>query len=191
MHSTTTTNHVARSLLWVRASATTSAGPDIEAKPRASPAPDTTPKMVTSSSAPSAPTGITNHGSVFKLKIIKSSTNFNAPWTKLFPTQSFATAWAYDVERKLILTNHHCVEDAVSIRVKKPGSAEQAKCTVLGSSADCDLALLRVEEDWFWEGIKVSQPGGARGCRQVERVGVLEVQVCVWGGGEDSTCLLW
>lgn len=60
------------------------------------------------------------------------------------------------MERRLILTNHHCVEDAVSIRAKKPGTAEQAKCTVLGSSADCDLALLRVDEDWFWEGIKVS-----------------------------------
>ena len=51
------------------------------------------------------------------------------------------------------MTNSHCVTDAVVINVKKPGNSSLFKAEVLGKSDFCDLALLRVNDDSFWQGV--------------------------------------
>lgn len=93
-------------------------------------------------------------GSVFKLKVISCPPLFRRPWSRQPTSTSFSTAWAYDVEEKLLLTNSHCVMDAVVINVKKPGNSNLFKAEVLGKSDHSDLALLRVPDEVFWEGVE-------------------------------------
>jgi hypothetical protein len=50
------------------------------------------------------------------------------------------------------------VQDSVIVNVKKPGNATLFKAEVLCRSDTADLALLRVPDDSFWEGVEV------RGC---------------------------
>jgi len=93
-------------------------------------------------------------GSVFKLKVTSCPPLFRRPWSRQPTSTSFSTAWAYDVKEKLLLTNSHCVMDAVVINVKKPGNSNLFKAEVLGKSDHSDLALLRVPDDGFWEGVE-------------------------------------
>ncbi len=44
--------------------------------------------------------------------------------------------------------------DAVVINVKKPGNSNLFKAEVLGKSDHSDLALLRVPDEGFWEGVE-------------------------------------
>jgi S1-C subfamily serine protease len=93
-------------------------------------------------------------GSVFKLKVTSCPPLFRRPWSRQPTSTSFSTAWAYDVKEKLLLTNSHCVMDAVVINVKKPGNSNLFKAEVLGKSDHSDLALLRVPDEGFWEGVE-------------------------------------
>lgn len=93
-------------------------------------------------------------GSIFKLKVTSCPPLFRRPWSRQPTSTSFSTAWAFDVKEKLLLTNSHCVADAVVINVKKPGNADLFKAEVLGKSDHSDLALIRVPDEVFWEGVE-------------------------------------
>jgi len=89
--------------------------------------------------------------SVLKVYCTKVSPNFAQPWKMRSQHTSSGSAFVIESRRRLILTNAHVVRHATSIRVRRPGNATKWKATLVCYGRDCDLALLTVQEDAFWE----------------------------------------
>ena len=53
---------------------------------------------------------------------------------------------------RLLLTNAHVVRDHATVRVRRHGGSEKYEAEVLTINDTCDLALVTVHEDAFWEG---------------------------------------
>lgn len=53
---------------------------------------------------------------------------------------------------KLILTNAHVVRDFTTVRVRRHGGTDKTAAKVLCINDSCDLALITVEDDKFWDG---------------------------------------
>lgn len=76
--------------------------------------------------------------------------DFFSPWQKAGTQASSGSGVLLEGNR--ILTNAHVVADAVGVEVKRAGSGEQFEATVLFVDHDCDLALLSVGDERFFEG---------------------------------------
>eukprot|EP01138_Halocafeteria_seosinensis_P014040 gb/GECG01014337.1/.p1 GENE.gb/GECG01014337.1/~~gb/GECG01014337.1/.p1 ORF type:complete len:548 (+),score=67.18 gb/GECG01014337.1/:1-1644(+) len=96
------------------------------------------------------------HSSQFAgvVKIFTSSVkpNYAMPW-QMKPEVS-STASGFIIPGKKILTNAHAVAYHSSVLIRKHGEAAKYAATVLGIGHDCDLALLTVEKESFWENVK-------------------------------------
>lgn len=77
--------------------------------------------------------------------------NLISPWKVQSPSTSTGTGFC--IGDKRILTNCHVVQAATSLRVFKHGVPGNYEARVLCESAVCDLALVTVEDDSFWEGL--------------------------------------
>ncbi|CAI0446092.1 unnamed protein product [Linum tenue] len=58
-----------------------------------------------------------------------------------------------------LLTNAHCVEYQTQVKVKRRGDDTKYVAKVLARGVDCDIALLAVESEQFWEGAEPLQLG--------------------------------
>ncbi|KAF8056110.1 DEGP9 [Scenedesmus sp. PABB004] len=52
-----------------------------------------------------------------------------------------------------ILTNAHCVDHHTQVKVKRRGSDKKFVASVLAVGTECDIAMLTVEDDAFWEDV--------------------------------------
>jgi len=77
--------------------------------------------------------------------------NLASPWKVMAPKTSTGTG--FSIGSKRILTNCHVVADATSLRVFKHGVPGNYEARVLCESAVCDLALVTVDDESFWEGL--------------------------------------
>lgn len=73
----------------------------------------------------------------------------HSPWKVQSPKT--CTGTGFSIGDKRILTNRHVVAFSTSLRVFKHGVPGNYPAKVLCESAACDLALLTVEDDSFWE----------------------------------------
>jgi len=73
------------------------------------------------------------------------------PWMKESITIGYGTGVV--IEGKKILTNAHVVRDSKYLTVQHFNRKKSYKARVLHSAVDCDLALITVEEDEFFEGV--------------------------------------
>jgi S1-C subfamily serine protease len=88
--------------------------------------------------------------SVVRVLVYANPPDFFSPWQKE-GTQAFAGSGVI-IDGRRILTNAHVVADAVGIEVKRAGSGEQFEAAVSYLGHDCDLALLTVADDHFFDG---------------------------------------
>jgi S1-C subfamily serine protease len=88
--------------------------------------------------------------SVVRVLVYANPPDFFSPWQKE-GTQAFAGSGVI-IDGRRILTNAHVVADAVGIEVKRAGSGEQYEAEVSFLGHDCDLALLTVADDHFFDG---------------------------------------
>jgi hypothetical protein len=51
-------------------------------------------------------------------QVVSCKPQFRRPWSRDATSTSFSTAWAYDTSERWLLTNHHCVQDAVVVNVR-------------------------------------------------------------------------
>ena len=58
------------------------------------------------------------------------------------------------IKDKMILTNAHVVSDATIIQVQKENDPDIYEANVLHIGHECDLALVKVEDDSFFKGIE-------------------------------------
>jgi len=76
--------------------------------------------------------------------------SFAAPWTNHSPESWHGSAFVLDVEKRLIVTNAHCVEFARTILLRREGQADKFEACLLACAHQCDLAILTVNDEGFW-----------------------------------------
>lgn len=89
--------------------------------------------------------------SVVKIFATSSTPNYQMPWANKPHRESTGSGFAI-VGRRL-LTNAHVVADVAHCQVRKHGDASKHSGRVVGISHECDLALIEVDDDEFWDGL--------------------------------------
>ncbi|VFQ92670.1 unnamed protein product [Cuscuta campestris] len=87
--------------------------------------------------------------SVVKIFTLSSSPNYFLPWVNKVDRES--TGSGFVIPGKRILTNAHVVADHIFVLVRKHGSSTKYKAEVQAVGHECDLAILVVEDEKFWE----------------------------------------
>eukprot|EP00298_Acanthocystis_sp_HF-20_P014018 c20602_g1_i2.p1 GENE.c20602_g1_i2~~c20602_g1_i2.p1 ORF type:complete len:619 (+),score=230.11 c20602_g1_i2:112-1968(+) len=92
------------------------------------------------------------HGSIVKVYCIHTDPNYSLPWQ--MKHQESSTSSGFVIEGKRILTNAHSVEHHSQVKVRRKGFETKFIATVLCVGRECDLALLKVEDEEFWKDIE-------------------------------------
>ena len=102
--------------------------------------------------------------SVVKIYCTTSHPNFMLPWQRKQQASSTGSGFVLDAERKLVITNAHVVISAAFIEVRRHGGSSKFTAELKFIAADCDLALLSVQDSEFWDGISELDIEGATAC---------------------------
>lgn len=87
--------------------------------------------------------------SVLKVYCSHCEPNYELPWS--MTAQRHSTSSAFIIPGRRILTNAHSVEHHTSVRVKKRYSDIKYDAEVIAIGNECDIALLKVHDEYFWE----------------------------------------
>ncbi|XAR51832.1 Peptidase Do [Bertholletia excelsa] len=88
---------------------------------------------------------------VVKVFCFHTEPNFSLPWQR--KRQYSSSSSGFVIGGRRVLTNAHSVEYHTQVQLKKRGSDTKYLATVLSIGTECDIALLTVAEDEFWEGV--------------------------------------
>ncbi|WOL13804.1 protease Do-like 9 [Canna indica] len=88
---------------------------------------------------------------VVKVFCVHTEPNFSLPWQR--KRQYSSSSSGFIIGGRRVLTNAHSVEHFTQVKLKKRGSDTKYVATVLAIGTECDIALLTVENDEFWEGV--------------------------------------
>ncbi|KAH7866482.1 hypothetical protein Vadar_021003 [Vaccinium darrowii] len=94
---------------------------------------------------------------VLKVFCTHTEPNFSLPWQR--KRQYSSSSSGFVISGRRVLTNAHSVEHYTQVKLKKRGSDTKYVATVLAIGTECDIALLTVENDEFWEGVSPVQFG--------------------------------
>ncbi|XP_048444466.1 protease Do-like 10, mitochondrial [Pyrus x bretschneideri] len=89
--------------------------------------------------------------SVVKIFTVTSSPNYFLPWQNKSQRETMGSGFV--IRGKKILTNAHVVADHTFVLVRKHGSPTKYRAQVNAVGHECDLAILTVESQDFWEGM--------------------------------------
>jgi len=92
--------------------------------------------------------------SVVKVWCVHSTPNFSLPWQRRRQYRSSGSGFCIDRQKKVILTNAHCIEWAVQVKVQRRGSDTKHLAKVMCVGWECDCAVLTVEDEEFWKDIQ-------------------------------------
>ena len=117
--------------------------------------------------------------SVVSVTTVSDAYDYEQPWQTEGPATSSGSGAIVQTARGLrVLTNSHCVENAVFVEVRRHGNPHKHVAHVEAIGHECDLALLRVEDESLFDGTKPLPIG------ELPRLGD-RVQVCGYPiGGE-------
>lgn len=88
---------------------------------------------------------------VVKVFCVHTEPNFSLPWQR--KRQYSSSSSGFVIKGRRVLTNAHSVEHYTQVKLKKRGSDTKYVATVLAIGTECDIAMLTVEDDEFWEGV--------------------------------------
>ncbi|XP_010528270.1 PREDICTED: protease Do-like 9 [Tarenaya hassleriana] len=88
---------------------------------------------------------------VVKVFCVHTEPNFSLPWQR--KRQYSSSSSGFIISGRRVLTNAHSVEHHTQVKLKKRGSDTKYLATVLAIGTECDIALLTVSDDEFWEGV--------------------------------------
>ena len=93
--------------------------------------------------------------SVIKVLTVSDAPDYEQPWQMHGPTSSSGSGAVIQTERGLrVLTNAHVVQNQVFVELRRFGASHKVPAEVEGVCHECDLALLRVRKEDFFEGAK-------------------------------------
>ncbi|KAK4380788.1 Protease Do-like 10, mitochondrial [Sesamum angolense] len=95
--------------------------------------------------------------SVVKIFTVASSPSYFLPWQNKSQRESMGSGFIISGRR--ILTNAHVVADHTFVLVRKHGSPNKYKAEVQAVGHECDLAILVVGNEEFWEGTNCLELG--------------------------------
>lgn len=90
---------------------------------------------------------------VVRIYCTHSEPNYIMPWQR--KKQEFSTSSGFAISGRRILTNAHAVEYGSLIQVKKRQSETKYLATAVAVGHQCDLAVLEIVDDSFWDDIPV------------------------------------
>ncbi|KAJ6375588.1 hypothetical protein OIU77_000548 [Salix suchowensis] len=88
---------------------------------------------------------------VVKVFCVHTEPNLSLPWQR--KRQYSSSSSGFVICGRRVLTNAHSVEHYTQVKLKKRGSDTKYLATVLAIGTECDIALLTVNDDEFWEGV--------------------------------------
>ncbi|KAK4441734.1 Protease Do-like 2, chloroplastic [Sesamum alatum] len=94
---------------------------------------------------------------VVKVYCTHTAPDYSLPWQK--QRQYTSTGSAFMIGQGKLLTNAHCVEHDTQVKVKRRGEDTKYVAKVLARGVECDIALLSVEKEEFWDGAEPLQLG--------------------------------
>ncbi|MEM1029716.1 MAG: serine protease [Myxococcota bacterium] len=91
---------------------------------------------------------------VVKVMCVADAPDYDQPWQSHGASSCTGSGAVIETERGLrILTNAHCVANHVFVEVRRYGLSQKFEAEVEALGHECDLALLRVEDDRFFHGV--------------------------------------
>jgi S1-C subfamily serine protease len=90
--------------------------------------------------------------SVVMVQIVKQPYDYTTPWKQTSISQGVGSGFVIAGNR--ILTNAHNISDCRFIIVKKENFAKKYPAKVEFAGHDCDLAILKVEDETFFDGMQ-------------------------------------
>ncbi|UJR17268.1 hypothetical protein I4U23_004163 [Adineta vaga] len=90
--------------------------------------------------------------SVVKVFCTSIPCNFYLPWQ--MKRQVAHTSSGFIIKNRWILSNAHAVTNASSIRIRKHGDAKKYSARILYMAHECDLVIMTVDDDKFWNGLE-------------------------------------
>ncbi|KAF3437081.1 hypothetical protein FNV43_RR19834 [Rhamnella rubrinervis] len=94
---------------------------------------------------------------VVKVFCVHTEPNFSLPWQR--KRQYSSSSSGFVISGRRVLTNAHSVEHYTQVKLKKRGSDTKYLATVLAIGTECDIAMLTVDDDEFWEGVSTVEFG--------------------------------
>ncbi|KAJ4761465.1 protease Do-like protein [Rhynchospora pubera] len=88
---------------------------------------------------------------VVKVFCTHTEPNFSLPWQR--KRQYSSSSSGFIISGRRVLTNAHSVEHFTQVKLKKRGSDTKYLATVLAIGTECDIALLTVSDDEFWQDV--------------------------------------
>ncbi|KAL2482112.1 Protease Do-like 10 [Forsythia ovata] len=95
--------------------------------------------------------------SVVKIFTVASSPNYFLPWQNKSQRETMGSGFV--ISQRRILTNAHVVADHTFVLVRKHGSPTKYRAEVKAVGHECDLAILVVENEEFWDGMTFLELG--------------------------------
>lgn len=95
--------------------------------------------------------------SVVKIFTVSTSPNYFLPWQNKSQRESMGSGFV--ISGRKILTNAHVVADHTFLLVRKHGSPTKYRAQIQAVGHECDLAILLVQSDEFWEGMNFLELG--------------------------------
>ena len=108
--------------------------------------------------------------SMVRISTTSQQPDYNSPWSPGTIGQGVGAGFV--ISGKRIMTNAHVVSNATFITVLKEGDPNPWEARVLHIAHDCDLAILQVYDESFFEGTQPLEFGG---------IPALESEVSVYG----------
>ncbi|KAI3843946.1 hypothetical protein MKW92_015914 [Papaver armeniacum] len=105
---------------------------------------------------------------VVKVFCVHSAPNHSQPWQRKMAYKS--TSSGFIISGRKVLTNAHCVKYYTRVMLRKRGSGVKYLAKVLAIGNDCDLAMLTVEDDEFWEDVSPVEFGSLPGLQDAVSV---------------------
>ncbi len=90
--------------------------------------------------------------SVIKIYTTQAAPDYFVPWRLLNPRQSSGSGVLIDARR--ILTNAHVIADASYVQAQRHNDPQRFQARVLFVSHEADLALIEVDDEAFYAGLK-------------------------------------
>lgn len=88
---------------------------------------------------------------VVKVFCVHTEPNFSLPWQR--KRQYSSNSSGFIISGRRVLTNAHSVEHHTQVKLKKRGLDTKYLARVLAIGTECDIAMLTVDDDDFWEGV--------------------------------------